>query len=210
MRLGVRVGLPLTEARRLCPDAAFRRGDLAAYGRVSDEVTAVLLSASRRVERPSADEAFVDLTPDASGPPGPAAERIRDELPCRLGLDASLGVASSRLAARIASGWARPRGLLVVLPGTSCRFSPASRSTRSISRPTWNWPSFGPASPRSARSRRPTSDGRRGRRSRRPARLRAAARAEDETPVAVATPPASVQEETPVRDRHNDRHPSPP
>ena len=43
---------------------AFRRGDLETYGRVGDEVTAVLLAASRRVERPSADEAFVDLTPE--------------------------------------------------------------------------------------------------------------------------------------------------
>src|SRR4030095_15403866 len=68
---------------------------------------------SRRVERPSADEAFVDLSPEhGSVPPVRAAETIRDELQRRLGLDASLG-----LAARIASGWATPRGLLVVLPG---------------------------------------------------------------------------------------------
>jgi hypothetical protein len=87
----------------------------------------VLLAASRRVERPSADEAFVDLSlePSHGGarttsrgvPPVRAAETIRDELQRRLGLDASLGLASSRLAARIASGWAKPRGLLVVLPG---------------------------------------------------------------------------------------------
>jgi len=123
---GVRVGLPLAQARQLCPAAMFRRGDLDAYGRVSEEVTAVLLAASRRVERPSADEAFVDLSPEPSHPHHPAArsvppvraaETIRDELHRRLGLDASLGLASSRLAARIASGWAKPRGLLVVLPG---------------------------------------------------------------------------------------------
>ena len=84
----------------------------------------MLLAASRRVERPSADEAFVDLTPDSPGEPPPvrAAETIRDELQRRLGLDASLGLASSRLAARIASGWARPRGLLVVLPGYELSF----------------------------------------------------------------------------------------
>ena len=120
---GVRVGMPLAQARRLTPDAAFRRGDLEAYGRVSDEVTAVLLAASRRVERPSADEAFVDLTPEAGGPPPVrATETIRDELQRRLGLDVSLGLASSRLAARIASTWARPRGLLVVLPGYELSF----------------------------------------------------------------------------------------
>ena len=121
---GVRAGLPLAQARRLCPDATFRRGDLDSYGRASAEVTAVLLAASRRVERPSADEAFVDLTPESPSAPAPAraAEIVRDELQRRLGLDASLGLASSRLAARIASAWARPRGLLVVLPGYELSF----------------------------------------------------------------------------------------
>ena len=116
---GVRVGLPMAQAHLVCPGGAFRRGDLDAYGRHSEEVTAVLLAASRRVERPSADEAFVDLTAEGPGDPPPvrAAETIRDELQRRLGLDASLGLASSRLAARIASAWAKPRGLLVVLPG---------------------------------------------------------------------------------------------
>jgi DNA polymerase-4 len=118
-RAGVRVGMPLARARLACPEAAFRRGDLDVYGRHSEEVTAVLLAASRRVERPSADEAFVDLTVEgpADTTPVRAAETIRDELQRRLGLDASLGLASTRLAARIASAWAKPRGLLVVFPG---------------------------------------------------------------------------------------------
>ena len=61
---GVRAGMALLQAQHLCPDAAFRRGDLDTYGRIGEEVTAVLLAASRRVERPSADEAFVDLSPE--------------------------------------------------------------------------------------------------------------------------------------------------
>ena len=87
-------------------------------------MTAVLLAASRRVERPSADEAYVDLTPDRADAPRPvrATETIRDELQRRLGLDASLGLASSRIAARIASSFAKPRGLLVVLPGYELSF----------------------------------------------------------------------------------------
>lgn len=121
---GVRVGQPIAEARRACPEAAVRAGDLDAYARVSDEVTAILLSASRRVERPSADEAYVDLTREDDGAAAPvaAAEAIKDELQRRLGLDAALGLASSRLAARVASTWARPRGLLVVLPGYEASF----------------------------------------------------------------------------------------
>jgi len=122
--LGVRPGQSLASARRLCPEGLFRRGDLDAYARVSDDVTAILLAASRRVERPSADEAYVDLTPEhpSNGSPVPLAEHIKDELQRRLGLDASLGLASCRLAARVASSWARPRGLLVVLPGYEASF----------------------------------------------------------------------------------------
>lgn len=210
---GVRVGLPLGEAERLCPEAAFRRGDLDAYGRVSEEVTAVLLAASRRVERPSADEAFVELGIDAHGPPPRAgrgvapvraAETIRDELQRRLGLDASLGLASSRLAARIASGWAKPRGLLVVLPGYERSFVGPKPVTLlelpphveaaleraglitlgqlADSEPAALAAVIGAAA----------------------APVRAAARAEGEPEIALAAPPASLQEEATVRARRSD------
>ena len=121
---GVRPGQSMALARRLSPDAVVREGDLDTYGRVGEDISAILLAASRRVERPSADEAYVDLTPEQPGAPTPvsAAETIKDELQRRLGLDASLGLASSRLAARIASSWAKPRGLLLVLPGYEASF----------------------------------------------------------------------------------------
>jgi DNA polymerase-4 len=116
---GVRVGQSLAAARRSCPTGVYRSGDLDAYARVSDEVTCLLLSASRRVERPSIDEAYVDLSPEetAASSPVAATERLKEGFQRRLGLDASFGLASSRLAARIASARARPRGLLIVLPG---------------------------------------------------------------------------------------------
>ncbi len=203
---GLRVGMPLAQARRLAPDAAFRRGDLEAYGRVSDEVTAVLLAASRRVERPSVDEAFVDLTQEAGGPsPVRATETIRDELQRRLGLDVALGLASSRLAARIASTWARPRGLLVVLPGYELSFM-AGKPVSMLELP----PHLESALERNGLATLgqvdecdearlaaivgPTA-----------ARLRAAARGEGEPPIAVAAPPASVQEEAVIRDRRSDQ-----
>jgi|SRR5579862_1576637 len=118
---GVRPGQTLSAARGLCPDAVFRPGDLEAYARVGQEVTEVLVAASRRVERPSSDEAYVDLT---DGPESAVlvAERVKDEIQRRLGIAASLGLASSRLAARIASRCARPRGFLIVLPGYEASF----------------------------------------------------------------------------------------
>ena len=116
---GVRPGQTLAKARRLCPEAVLRPGDFEAYTVYSDDVTDLLLTQSRRVERPSTDEAYLDLTPETPGAPSPiaVAERIRAELEGRLRLEASLGLAASRLAARRASSWARPRGLLVVFPG---------------------------------------------------------------------------------------------
>ena len=64
---GVVPGQAMAVARRLCPAAVVREGDFETYGRFSEEVSAILLAASRRVERPSADEAYVDLTPEHTG-----------------------------------------------------------------------------------------------------------------------------------------------
>jgi DNA polymerase-4 len=207
--LGVRAGLSLAEARRLCPQAVVRPGDLEAYGRMSDEVTAILLSASRRVERPSTDEAYVDLTPDHPGAPHPVAsvEVIKDELQRRLGLDAALGLASSRLAARVASAFAKPRGFVVVLPGYEASFlagKPLSfledlpphlesalerlgiRTLGQLARaePGVLAAAVGPLAA---------------------TRLQAAARGESEDPVALAAPPSWIQEQATVRDRRSDR-----
>ncbi len=205
---GVRIGQPLTRARRLSPDAAFRPGNLDTYGRIGEEVSAVLLAASRRVERPSADEAYVDLTPDQHEGPRPvrAAETIRDELQRRLGLDASLGLASSRLAARIASGWAKPRGLLVVLPGYELSFL----ARRPVSALGDLPPHLEAALERAglatlgdvAEADEAALEAAVGRVA--APRLRAAVRGEGEEAVALATPPSSVQEEAVVRDRGSD------
>jgi DNA polymerase-4 len=116
---GVRVGQTIARARELCPEAVVRPGDFEAYARASQDVTAILLGVSRRVERPTADEAFVDLSADATAMRQAvlAAEGLRDELRYRMGgIDAAFGLASSRLAARVASRWARPRGLVLLLP----------------------------------------------------------------------------------------------
>ncbi len=206
---GVRPGQSLARARQLCPEGVFRAGDLDTYGRFSADVTAILLSASRRVERPSADEGYVDLTPEppAAASPVSAAEAIKNDLQRRLGLDAALGLASSRLAARVASSWARPRGLLVVLPGYEMSF---------LARQPLSFLEDLPPHLETALQRGgfetlgqiaeaeeaalavvvgPTAA----------PRLREAARGQGEDPIPVAAPPAWVQEEAAIRDRHSDR-----
>jgi DNA polymerase-4 len=208
-RAGVRPGQPLTQAKLLCPDAVFLRGDLDAYGRFSEEVTAILLAASRRVERPSADEAYVDLTPEEPEGPRPvrAAEKIRDELQRRVGLDASLGLASSRIAARVASTFAKPRGLLVVLPGYELSFLAGKPVSALGDMP----PHLESALERAglatlgliAEADEATLSAAVG--AGLAARLRAAARGEEEEPIATAAPPSWIQEEAAIRDRRSDR-----
>jgi len=115
---GVEVGQPTALAQRLCPEAALLPGDLDAYARASDQLTAILTALTPRVERPSTDEALLDLSTAAGTMRRALAvtESVRDVIRQRLGLDCSFGLGGSRLAARIASRWARPRGLLLLLP----------------------------------------------------------------------------------------------
>ncbi len=203
---GVRAGMSLSAARRVAPGSVFRPGDLDAYARVSEQVTGILLAVSRRVERPSADEACVDLTPERSAAPVRLAEQVKDELQRRLGLDASLGLASSRLAARVASSWARPRGLLVVLPGYEASFLARQPVSVLPSLPSHleavlenaGLTTLGAvlaADPAKLRELvGPAADA-----------VRAAALGEDDDPIAVATPPVWLQEEAVVRDARTDR-----
>ena len=206
---GVVPGQAMAAARRLCPGAVVRQGDFETYGRFSEEVSAILLAASRRVERPSADEAYADLTPEHPGAAAPVAavETIKDELQRRLGLDASLGLASSRLAARIASSWAKPRGLLLVLPGYEASFI-ARQPLRALDDLPLHLAAeleraglttLGQVSESDdaalAALAGPSAA----------ARLREAARGEGEDPVAVSAPPTSIQEEAVIRDRRSDR-----
>lgn len=204
---GVREGQPLALARRACPGAVFLPGDLEAYARASQEVTGVLLSASRRVERPSADEAYVDLTREADGGPHPvqAAEALKDDLQRRLGLEVSLGLASSRLAARVASSWARPRGLLVVLPGYEPAFL-ARQTVDVLDLPPHVARALAAAGLRTLGevADAPEETLTRAAGAAVAARLRQMARGEAEEPIAVAAPPTFVREEAVVRDRRSD------
>ena len=206
---GVKTGQSVAAARRLCPEGVFRPGDLETYARYGEDVTAILQAASRRVERPSADEAYVDLTPDGSDAPPPVsgAEAIKDEIQRRLGLDASLGLASSRLAARVASSWARPRGLLVVLPGYErsflarqpLHFLPDLPPHLESALEKGGLPTLGDVAEADpevlhALVGSPAAE-----------RLQAASRGEGEDPVALTAPPSAIQEEALVRDRRTDR-----
>jgi len=205
---GVRPGQSIDLAKSLCPDGVFRPGDLDTYARFSEDVSAILLGASRRVERPSADEAYVDLSRESVSSPNPvaAAEAIKDEIQRRLGLDASLGLASTRLAARVASTWARPRGLLVVLPGYETSFLarqplsflPDLPPHLETALENAGFLTLGQVAEAEEEALAAVVGNA-------APRLRDAARGVGEDPVPVTAPPAWVQEDAVIRDRSSDR-----
>jgi DNA polymerase-4 len=123
-RRGVRSAMPMVHARRLCPQAAYLPSDHGAYRAASGEVFTVLRSFTPVVEPLSVDEAFLEISGLRLHYEEPAAvgEAVRSELRVRTGLPASVGLATSKLIAKLASEDAKPDGLLVVAAGEETRF----------------------------------------------------------------------------------------
>src|SRR5256884_1831685 len=121
---GARSAMPLSRARRLCPNAVFIPCDFPAYREASKSVFAILDRYSPVIEPIALDEAYLDLTGEDAlmGPADTVAVRLRDEVKSRCGLDLSIGVASCKLVAKVASELRKPRGLVVVPPGTEASF----------------------------------------------------------------------------------------
>jgi DNA polymerase-4 len=121
---GVRSAMPLGRARRLCPHAVFVPCDFKAYREASKAVFAILDRYSPVIEPIALDEAYLDLTGQEAlmGAPETVAVRLRDEVKARCGLDLSIGVASGKLVAKVASELRKPRGLVVVRPGEEAAF----------------------------------------------------------------------------------------
>ncbi|MFO7697930.1 MAG: DNA polymerase IV [Anaerolineae bacterium] len=121
---GVRSAMPMAQALRLCPEAVRVPPRHGVYGQHSRAVMSLLGAYTPVIEQISIDEAFLDLT-GTEGLHGPAREmarviqaRIREQL----GLPCSLGVATSKLVAKIACSRGKPRGLVVVEPGQEAAF----------------------------------------------------------------------------------------
>ncbi|MBJ7354393.1 MAG: DNA polymerase IV [Thermoleophilaceae bacterium] len=115
---GVSTPMSLNQARAICPDAIVvsPRGD--AYSAASKEVMAVLEEFSPTVEKISIDEAFLDGAgmEHIHGTPREIAQKIRAAVLERTGLRITIGVARTKFLAKVASGAAKPDGLLVVEP----------------------------------------------------------------------------------------------
>jgi DNA polymerase-4 len=113
---GVRTAMGGAQARRVCPQAVVVEPRMSAYAEASKAMFEVFEDTTPLVEGLSIDEAFLDVggLRRISGPPTDIAVWLRREVRERVGLPISVGVARTKFLAKVASGVAKPDGLLVV------------------------------------------------------------------------------------------------
>jgi DNA polymerase IV len=122
--LGVRTAMGGAQARRLCPDAVVVDPRMSAYTQASKAVFAVFEDTTPLVEGISIDEAFLDVggLRRISGSPTEIAVRLRRTVREQVGLPITVGIARTKFLAKVASGVAKPDGLLVVHPDRELGF----------------------------------------------------------------------------------------
>jgi DNA polymerase IV len=121
---GVRTAMSTAAARRRCPEAIEVPARMSAYVAASREVFEVFRRTAPVVEGLSVDEAFLDVSgmERLCGRPSRIAARLREEVREEVGLPLTVGVARTKFLAKVASGVAKPDGLLVVPPEAELEF----------------------------------------------------------------------------------------
>jgi DNA polymerase-4 len=115
-RFGVRSAIPTAQARALCPEGVFLRGDMRRYARESERIFEIFRRFTPLVEGLSLDEAFLDLsgTRRLHGSPAEAGRKLRAQVRAERELAVSVGIGPVKMVAKIASELAKPDGLLEV------------------------------------------------------------------------------------------------
>ncbi|MEW2572719.1 DNA polymerase IV [Streptomyces sp. NPDC047070] len=119
---GVHSAMPMAQARRLAPNAAYLVPRFGLYRQISEQVMGLLRELSPLVEPLSLDEAFVDLEAGETAWDEASAllagRKLRDDIRAVTGLTGSVGLAACKMLAKIASEQAKPDGLVLIEPGT--------------------------------------------------------------------------------------------
>lgn len=120
---GVHSAMPSATAERLCPDAIWTSSHFDRYHELSAQVMGILKDESPLLEQMSIDEAYLDVSPGryTGEDPVAIAARIQARV-AELGITCSIGVATGKAVAKIASDMDKPRGLTVVYPGGEAAF----------------------------------------------------------------------------------------
>jgi nucleotidyltransferase/DNA polymerase involved in DNA repair len=118
-RFGVGSAMPISEAWRRCPHGVYLHPDMEKYARESDRIMEIFHHFTDLVEPVSIDEAFLDVTGSARamGTGDEIARKLKAAIREETRLTASVGVASSKLVAKVASDMRKPDGLVIVPPG---------------------------------------------------------------------------------------------
>jgi DNA polymerase IV (DinB-like DNA polymerase) len=114
---GIRSAMPISQAFVLCPHAVFLSPDFPRYVKASSDIMAILKAQSYPLQQMSIDEAFLDVSRRGTFTSATdLAVRIKDTILTQLGLTCSIGIAPSKVVAKIASDVNKPGGLTVVEP----------------------------------------------------------------------------------------------
>lgn len=121
---GLHSGMPLVTAARLCPEAIFIEGNFVRYREFSRKFMAILSDFSPFIEPMGIDEAYLDVTGFESihGSILQMAATMKQRIRSELGLCASVGIASCKVVAKVASDLSKPDGLIEVAPGEESDF----------------------------------------------------------------------------------------
>ena len=123
-KFGVHSAMPIVKAHKLCPEGIFLRGRMDRYKEKSDEIMEIFKTFSPDVQQLSIDEAFLDITGTEGlfGPAPDTAKKLKTKVFSETGLTVSIGLASNKYVAKIASGMSKPDGLFVIAPGGEEKF----------------------------------------------------------------------------------------
>jgi DNA polymerase IV len=123
-KFGVHSAMPLRTAAKLCPQAVFVNGHRERYLECSQQVHTVLTAFSPQVEMASIDEAYLDMsgTERLHGRPLRAAHALHQKMKTDTQLNCSIGIAATRLVAKVSSAKAKPNGVLWAVPGSEAKF----------------------------------------------------------------------------------------